>query len=118
MLQVLGQMDVPLKIATTATWQLAQSTITSEIRSERRRVVGDDIVSRLRRMDATIPSVDPDKYVSPTEAADEIEYLRSEMENVNSEYNKLWRKYEQALKDNSTLIHVCQDPEGKWVRGD
>jgi len=53
-----------------------------------------------------------------SEAADEIEYLRSEMGNLNSEYNKLWRKYEQALKDNSTLIHVCRDPERKWMCGE
>ena len=69
-----------------------------------------DIVERLRFQRTN--------SVLCAEAADEIEYLRSEMENVNSEYNKLWRKYEQALKDNSTLIHVCQDPEGRWVRGD
>ena len=40
----------------------------------------DDIVTRLRRMDATLPSVDPDAYVSPTEAADEIEQLRNEVD--------------------------------------
>lgn len=43
----------------------------------------DDIVARLRRMDASIPSVDPDKYVSPTEAADEIERLRAENQMLN-----------------------------------
>jgi len=82
----------------------------------------DDIVTRLRECWCANAFSDRGK-VDPAcdhdgvraEAADEIEYLRSEMENVNSEYNKLWRKYEQALKDNSTLIHICQDPEGRWV---
>ena len=79
----------------------------------------DDIVTRLRQMCGCWTAVTyyQDKCDNCL-AADEIEYLRSEMENVNSEYNKLWRKYEQALKDNSTLIHVCQDPEGRWVRGE
>lgn len=46
--------------------------------------MNDDIVTRLRRMDASIPSVDPEMYVSPTEAADEIERLRK------------WAEYEHA----------------------
>lgn len=80
-----------------------------------------DIVTRLREQNKEWLS-EGDLYKKNwqlwNEAADEIEYLRGEMANANSEYNKLWRKYEQALKDNSTLIHVCQDPEGKWVRGE
>ena len=80
----------------------------------------DDIVTRLRSYNIGNIAHEASSHMEETlyEAADEIEYLRSEMENVNSEYNKLWRKYEQALKDNSTLIHVCQDSEGKWVRGE
>ena len=83
---------------------------------KQRCVVSDDIVTRLRQA-----YKDADEVASvflTNEAANEIEYLRSEMANVNSEYNKLWRKYEQALKDNSTLIHVCQDCEGRLVRGE
>ena len=76
-------------------------------------ISSDDIVTRLKWLGCQY-----DHSCITCEAADEIEYLRSEMANVNSEYNKLWRKYEQALKDNSTLIHVCQDPEGRWVRGE
>lgn len=84
----------------------------------------DDIVTRLRDKQTEFDNWLNDmegKYSFGhdesiwSDAADEIEYLRSEMANVNDEYNKLWRKYEQALKDNSTLIHVCQDPEGRWV---
>ena len=80
----------------------------------------DDIVTRLRAYNIGNIGHEASSHMEETlyEAADEIEYLRSEMANVNSEYNKLWRKYEQALKDNSTLIHVCQDPEGRWVRGE
>ena len=74
----------------------------------------DDIVTRLRELREVLMG-NPIMAREVQEAMDEIEYLRSEMENVNSEYNKLWRKYEQALKDNSTLIHICQDPEGRWV---
>jgi uncharacterized coiled-coil DUF342 family protein len=77
-------------------------------------VTTDDIVTRLR---TTLAHAD-DVYDTMNQAADEIEYLRSEMGNLNSEYNKLWRKYEQALKDNSTLIYVCQDPERKWMCGE
>lgn len=72
----------------------------------------DDIVTRLREFIQMGIAVGP---FHAEQAADEIEYLRSEIANANSEYNKLWRKYEQALKDNSTLIHVCQDPEGRWI---
>ena len=82
--------------------------------------MSDDIVTRLRAYNIGNIAHEASSHMEETlyEAADEIEYLRSEMANVNSEYNKLWRKYEQALKDNSTLIHICQDPEGKWVRGE
>jgi len=81
-------------------------------------VVSDDIVTRLRRaFDIWLSHGEVDD-LAWSEAADEIEYLRSEMGNLNSEYNKLWRKYEQALKDNSTLIHVCRDPERKWMCGE
>lgn len=52
-------------------------------------VVTDDIVTRLRRMDASIPSVDPDKYVSPTDAADEIERLRADV--------KRWRNWAEEF---------------------
>ena len=77
--------------------------------------MSDDIVTRLRELREVLMG-NPIMAREVQEAMDEIEYLRSEMANVNSEYNKLWRKYEQALKDNSVLIHVCQDPEGGWMR--
>lgn len=80
----------------------------------------NDIVTRLRAYNIGNIGHEASSHMEETlyEAADEIEYLRSEIGNVNSEYNKLWRKYEQALKDNSTLIHVCQDPGRGWVRGE
>lgn len=82
---------------------------------QRRCVVTDDIVTRLRGHHCFD---DAGCNAAIRDAADEIEYLRSEMGNVNSEYSKLWRKYEQALKDNSTLIHVCRDSERKWMCGE
>lgn len=77
----------------------------------------DDIVTRLRDLREVLMG-NPIMAREVQEAMDEIEYLRSEMGNLDSEYNKLWRKYEQALKDNSTLIHVCRDPERKWMCGE
>ena len=73
--------------------------------------MNNDIVTRLRQAYRDADEV-ATVFLS-VQAADEIEYLRNEMGNANSEYNKLWRKYEQALKDNSTLVDVCRNCEGK-----
>ena len=82
--------------------------------------MSDDIVIRLRAYNIGNIGHEASSHMEETlyEAADEIEYLRSEIANANSEYDKLWRKYEQALKDHSTLIHIFKDTEGKWVRGE
>ena len=57
----------------------------------------DDIVTRLRQA-----GKDADEVAAvhlAKDAADEIEYLRSEMANQNSEYNKLWNKHNELVRD-------------------
>lgn len=73
----------------------------------------DDIVTRLRRMDASIPSVDPDKYVSPTEAADEIERLRSSRDKWRKIANHLVHGAEHQLDEIRFMRMPLRNP--KWI---
>ena len=57
----------------------------------------DDIVSRLRQA-----WKDADEIAAvhlAQDAANEIEYLRSEMANENYEYNKLWDKHNAVMRN-------------------
>lgn len=57
----------------------------------------DDIVSRLRQA-----WKDADEIAAvhlAQDAANEIEYLRSEMANQNYEYNKLWDKHNAVMRN-------------------
>lgn len=55
-----------------------------------------DLVDKLRLWASTEPShVVEDLH----KAADEIEHLRNEMANQNSEYNKLWQKHNAVMRD-------------------
>ena len=59
--------------------------------------MSDDIVTRLRQA-----WKDADEVAAvhlAQDAADEIEYLRSEMACQNSEYQKLWNKHNEVMRD-------------------
>ena len=63
----------------------------------------DDIVTRLRfdyaSCECSGTGQDCDRCETEQYAADEIEYLRNEMANQNSEYNKLWAKHNAVMRD-------------------
>jgi uncharacterized protein YifE (UPF0438 family) len=65
----------------------------------------DDIVTRLREIPAIIEKLgyewinDLDSAHLVIDAADEIEYLRNELAEANSEYQKLWNKHNAVMRD-------------------
>lgn len=79
----------------------------------------DDIVTRLRRMDASIPSVDPEMYVSPTEAADEIERLRTVLRKANicAGCDQPWQD-EAHIHGKTKCCPDCSHEYPKAVRGE
>lgn len=78
----------------------------------------DDIVTRLRRMDANIPSVDPDKYVSPTEAADEIERLRYDLHHYKGQAETYGNALDRMNEQNSkTKVVKGADPDKVYPKG-
>ena len=63
----------------------------------------DDIVTRLRENCDTSDCVNVRSIAlvkcNNCEAADEIEYLRNEIAEMHSEYQKLWNKHNEVMRD-------------------
>lgn len=59
----------------------------------------DDIVTRLRELQHR--GMHPEDYrtILIGNAADEIEHLRNELAEANSEYQKLWNKHNAVMRD-------------------
>ena len=58
----------------------------------------DDIVTRLRKHHEWFGTGGQPTSVWE-DAADEIEYLRNELAEANSEYQKLWNKHNAVMRD-------------------